>query len=157
MIEHLPQAMASLNTASQVISSLIGLRDFAKHATQLNELHSNIIKANSIIISEQQAHLALTAKIEELEKECMRLKNWSADKERYARKQVAYGVFAYLENESMERLEESHKLCCNCFDNTIQSTLQQQYTRQDNYTLVCPKGCPPLKFRRYKEDGEAGE
>jgi hypothetical protein len=152
MIEHLPQAMASLNAASTMLSSLVGLRDFAKYATQLNELHSHIIKANTTIISEQQSHLALTAKIQELEKECMRLKNWSAEKERYSRKQIAYGIFAYLENDRVERVQESHKLCCNCFENTIHSTLQQQYTRQDNYTLVCPKGCPPLKFRMYKED-----
>ncbi len=149
MIEHLPQAMSSLNTASNILSALIGLRDFTKYATQLNELHGNIIKANSIIIAEQQAHLALSAEIEKLEKECMRLKDWNAEKERYTRKQIAYGVFAYLPNDAVGRLEETHKLCCNCFDNTIKSTLQQQFSRAENYSLVCPRGCPPLRFKRY--------
>ena len=151
MIEHLPQAMASLNAASTLISSLVGLRDFAKYATQLNELHGHIIKANTTIITEQQNHLALTAKIQELEKECMRLKNWSAEKERYARKQIANGVFAYLENDFMGNLQEAHKLCCNCFDKTIPSTLQQRQVNERgwHYHLICPNGCPSLEFRHY--------
>jgi len=151
MIEHLPQAMASLNAASQVISSLIGLRDFAKHATQLNELNGNIIKANSIIISEQQSHLALTAKIQELEKECMRLKDWNAEKERYSRKQISEGVFAYLENEPVIPLQETHKLCCNCFDKGTKSTLQQKKVieRGHFYHLICSNGCQPLIFYSY--------
>ena len=125
---------------------------FAKYATQLNELHGHIIKACTTIIAEQQSHFALTAKIQELENECVRLKNWSTEKERYSRQQIASGIFAYLENDRVGCTQESHKLCCNCFDNTIHSTLQQQYTRAENYSLVCPKGCPPLKFRMYKED-----
>lgn len=151
MIEHLPQAMASLNAASNMISALVGLRDFAKYATQLNELHSHIIKANTTIISEQQSHLAMTARIQELEKECMRLKDWSAEKERYSRKQIANGVFAYIENESVEPLQNAHKLCCNCFNKTIQSTLQQEHKCDDgwHYLLVCPNGCPTLRFRHY--------
>lgn len=151
MIEHLPQAMASLNAASTLISSLVGLRDFAKYATQLNELHGHIIKANTTIISEQQAHLALTMKIQELEKECMRLKDWSAEKERYSRKQVSEGVFAYLENESMTQLQETHKFCCNCFDKGLKSTLQQKQVADRGwfYHLICPNGCPPLIFSSY--------
>ncbi len=153
MIEHLPQAMTSLNAASNILSALIGLRDFAKYATQLNELHSNIIKANSIIISEQQAHLELTAKIQELEKECMRLKDWSTEKERYTRKQIARGIFAFAENDSMAPLQETHKFCCNCFEKTIKSTLQQGSDLRDGLgrikTLICPNGCPPLEFRNY--------
>ncbi|ABQ26446.1 hypothetical protein [Geotalea uraniireducens] len=153
MIEHLPQAMASLNAASTMISSLIGLRDFAKYATQLNELHGHIIKANTTIISEQQSHFALSAKIQELEKECMRLKDWSAEKERYSRQQIADGVFAYVENEPVAPLQEKHKLCCDCFDKNIKSTLQQKQIidRGWHLQLTCSNGCQPLVFRDYKD------
>lgn len=153
MVEYLPQAMASLNAASPMISSLIGLRDFAKYATQLNELHGHIIKANTTIISEQQSHFALTAKIQELEKECMRLKDWSAKKEGYTRKQISDGVFAYVENNSVAPLKERHKMCCDCFDKTIPSTLQQFNIPEGRYIgLSCHNGCPSLKFRQYKDE-----
>lgn len=151
MIEYLPQAMASLNAASKMISALVEMRDFAKYATQLNELHSHIIKANTTIIAEQQSHLALTAKIQELEKECVRLKDWSAEKERYSRKQIANGIFAYLENDFVGNFQEAHKLCCNCFHKSIPSTLQQESAQFESMyrLLVCPNGCPPLKFKYY--------
>ena len=144
MIEYLPQAMVSLNAASTMLSSLVGIRDFAKYATQLNELHGHIIKANTTIIAEQQSHLALTTKIQELEKECVRLKNWSTEKERYSRQHIAYGIFAYLENDRVGRTQESHKLCCNCFEDTIHSTLQQQYTRADQGSQFLY--CEPFLF-----------
>ena len=153
MIENLPQAMTSLNAATTIISSLIGLRDFAKYATQLNELHGHIIKANTTIIADKQENLALIAKIQDLEKECMRLKDWNGEKERYTRKQIARGIFAYVENDSVESLQDTHKYCCNCLDKTIKSTLQQGSVLREGLgrikTLICPNGCPTLEFRSY--------
>jgi hypothetical protein len=153
MIENMPPAMASLNAATTIISSLIGLRDFAKYATQLHELHGHIIKANTTIIADKQAQLVLETRIQEFEKECARLKDWSAEKERYTRKQIATGIFAYIEKDTVAPLQETHKFCCNCFDKTIPSTLQQGSELKDGMgrvrTLICPNGCPPLVIKSY--------
>ena len=151
MIEYLPQALSSLGAATNIISNLLSLRDFSKHAAQLTELQTYIIKANSMIISEQNEHSLLSAKIQELEKENMHLKDWGAEKEKYERRQIATGVFAYVEKNLMDNLENTHKLCCNCFDKTIKSTLQQQWTHSRPFMrlLICPNGCPTLEFDQY--------
>lgn len=106
-----------------------------------------------MIISEQQDHSLLTTKINELEKECMRLKDWSAEKENYKREQIATGVFAYIEKNYMGKLENAHKLCCNCFDKTIKSTLQEDATPRAHWIrhLICPNGCPNLIITNYIE------
>ncbi len=150
MIEYIPQALSSLGAATNIISNLLSLRDFSKHASQLTELQRHIIQANSMIISEQQNYSLLTAKIQELEKETMRLKDWSAEKQNYTRKQITKGVFAYVENNFVGNFEEAHKLCCNCFEKTIKSTLQQDSTPRTMWKLhlVCPNGCPPLVFEQ---------
>ncbi len=96
MIEYMPAALSSLSAASNIISGLIKLRDFSQYAATFTDLQSHIIQANSHIISEQQAHSLLTTKVQELEKECMRLKDWSAEKDQYERRQIAPGVFAYI-------------------------------------------------------------
>lgn len=152
MIESVPAALSSLSAASNIISGLIKLRDFTKHAATLSDLQSCIVEANSHIIAEQQAHSALSAKIDELEKETMRLKNWDAEREKYTRREIATGVFAYVDNGIMEKLENAHKYCCNCFDNYKKSTLQQFHIDVGRKTgLSCHNGCPDLVFRIYKD------
>ncbi len=147
MIEYLPQALSSLNAATSVLSSFLNLRDFTKHAGEIAQLQGHIIQANSLIISAQNEHSSLTTKIQELEKECMRLKDWSTEKANYERREIGNGVFAYIEKNYVGMAEKAHKLCCNCFDNkNIRSTLQQSIEPQRNVSLVCPNGCPKIVF-----------
>jgi hypothetical protein len=155
MIEYMPAALSSLSTASNIISGLIKLRDFSKHAAELTELQSHIIQANGHIISEQQAHSALTAKIEELEKEVVRLKNWDAERQKYSRREIATGVFAYVENDFVGKLQNAHKFCCNCFDNYKKSTLQHFHIDVGRKIgLSCHNRCPDLVFHSYKDNTE---
>lgn len=153
MIEYLPQALASLGAAANIVSSLVSLRDFSQYAVQFTQLQGHIIQANSHILSEQAAHTLLTTKIQELEKEIMRLKDWSAEKEHYSKREISNGIFAYIENSFMGELEHAHKLCCHCFDKTIKSTLQQRdmfVPKQGRIrSLICPNGCPDLMFHGY--------
>jgi len=153
MIEYLPQALSSLGAATTIISSFLDLRDFTKHAGDITQLQSHIIQANSLIISAQDTQSSLTAKIQELEKECVRLKDWSTEKKNYSMKQIAPGNFAYVEHGPMTSFGDAHKLCCNCFNKTIKSTLQQGQikTHARMTTLVCPNGCPELQFRDYND------
>ncbi len=67
----------------------------------------------------------LTSKIDKLEKETVRLKDWSAEKNQYEIRQISTGVFAYLAKKHMGEAKNAHKLYCNCFDKTIKATLQQ--------------------------------
>jgi hypothetical protein len=153
MLEYIPLALASLKNAKDISSSLLELRDFQKYATKLIELQNHIIKANSMVLSEQDARFLMASKIQELENECMRLKDWSADKEKYVRRNIGFGNFAYVEICHKGELQEAHKLCCNCFDKTVKSTLQQTYGHSRSIILTCPNGCPSLEFYYYMDQG----
>src|SRR3990167_10052318 len=145
MIEYIPQALSSLSAATKIISSLLSLQDFSKYAPRLNELLSSIIKANEMIITAQQHESSLTAKIQELEKEAVRLKDWNAEKENYSLQQIAHGVFARVEKKGMNDFQSAHKLCCNCFNKSIPSTLQQQKKRGEggwHFLLIFPNVFP---------------
>lgn len=151
MIEYLPQALSSLQSATQIVSTLLSLRDFSKHAGDLIQLQSHIIKANEMIISTQNQHSSLMARIHDLEYECMHLKDWGAEKKHYSCKQIAPGVFAYITNSFAGQFQDAHKLCCNCFDKSIRSTLQQNHEKRERrlIKLVCPNGCPEIIFSHY--------
>lgn len=150
MIEYISQALSSLNAAKNIISTIQELRDFNKITTATMDLKGCIIQAYDHIISEKERVLSLQERISELEKECARLKDWSAEKEKYTRRQIALGVFAEIDKNYNGLLRESHKLCCNCFEKNIPSTLQRNQHKH-GYFLVCPNGCPPLEFREYMD------
>jgi hypothetical protein len=151
MLEYLSQAITSLTAAKNIATTLLELRDFDKLTTATIELKGHLVQTYDHIISEKERVLTLQAKISELEKECIRLKDWSTEKEQYTRKQIANGVFAYIENNFKGDFQGAHKLCCNCFNKTVKSTLQQGIKRTHIrlITLVCPNGCPELEFISY--------
>ena len=152
MFEYIPLAISSITTAKNIATTILELRDFDKIATATMELKGCLIQTYDFIISEKDRSLTLQTRISELEKECNRLKDWSTEKEKYSRMEIATGVFAYIENNFVGNTENAHKYCCNCFDKTIKSTLQQGDIIKSSFglrKLVCPNGCPPLELRKY--------
>jgi hypothetical protein len=150
MIEYLPQALASLSTALNIGKSLVEIRDSAKLQEAVIQFNSAIIDAQSKIMESQNVQAAYKDKINELEKECMRLKNWETEREKYTRKEIATGVFVYIENNFVGKFQNAHKFCCDCFDNYKKSTLQQFHITQGRKIgLSCHNKCPDLVFRHY--------
>ena len=130
-------------------SAIANATDAAKRQAQLVEFQKVAIQANATIAELQNSKSALLADKQELEKECMRLNDWSAEKQNYTRRQIGEGVFAYVENSPVESLQAAHKLCCNYFSKTLQSTLQQTREQTRMVGLECPNGCPKLVFTHY--------
>lgn len=152
MIEYLPQAMSSLSTALNIGKTLVEIRDSAKLQEAVIQFNGAIIDAQSKIMASQEERTTLTRKVDELEKECMRLKNWEGEREKYSRKELSTGVFAYIENNHVGKLQNAHKYCCNCFDNYRKSTLQQYQAMPGcKVGLSCHNKCPDLIFFNYKD------
>jgi hypothetical protein len=150
MIEYLPQALSCLDTALTIGRSLIGIRDTVKRQDELVKFNNAIVEVQTKIISAQRNESALLTEVDELKKEIMRLKDWSASKAHYSCKQVGEGVSAYVQNEAVQSFETARKLCCNCFDNKqLMSTLQQSREPGRMKGLACPNGCPKIVFTHY--------
>ena len=149
MMTEIQSALELSNKVKGIISSFIEMRDFAKFTPQLNSLNSEIINLHGLIRTIQEREYSLSSEIEELRKENVRLKEWAINKEEYKRTQIATGVFAYIRKDAVGNFDEINKYCCNCFDKTIPSTLQQTREPQRMIGLVCPNGCPKLEFTHY--------
>lgn len=126
-------------------------------------------KRNALLIDFQQATISAFGQLAALqmenarlqseklaaEQECMRLKDWSADKVGYSTRQVADGVFAEVKNDHSGDLQAAHKLCTNCFSKSVKSLLQQSVEMPARggrgLSLSCPNGCPKLNFHYYLE------
>ena len=160
MIEYLPQALSSLNSVLSIFKTVGDALKQSGGTTNTQEgiveATSTLLDAKSKIISAQEEYSSLSSEIDKLKQDCMRLKDWKTEREHYTRNQIAPGVFAYIENGIVESLQDAHKYCCNCFDKTIKSTLQQRTKPIGGYkmvkALVCPNGCPDLEFLEYSEN-----
>jgi len=156
MVPYFNLALTSLNTAMGLGKTLLDIRDFAKAQETLIEFNKAIIDAQSQIMAAQNEQSSLKQQVDELKQECMRLKDWGSEREQYIRKEIAPGAFAYIPKDHMGRLENAHKLCCNCFDQQKKSTLQQYDVTGTRYkALACHNKCPEIKFRYYMDVLEA--
>lgn len=148
-MEELKIAIAHLSAAKNIAASFLAIRDFNKYAPQINDLLSKLINANETIMSIRQREASLSAKINELEKEVIRLKDWKDKKEEYERIQIASGFFAQIATNYKGDFESVHKLCDNCFNKNIEAPLQQTIGQIKKRKLLCPNGCPSVEFQFY--------
>lgn len=146
MIEYLPQAIVSLNAASSIAKSMLELRDFSQINSKVIELQGEIISAQDKVLSSQKEQNLLLEKIQELETECTHLKDWNVEKGLYELKEVASGVFAYIEKNYKGPLQSANKLCVNCFDQRTKSILQHESLAN---LLMCPRCAWMITVEKY--------
>ena len=97
-----------------------------------------LIDIQRYVVEAQQGLSASLTKIDELEKEIVRLEDWSANKERYELADTGQGSLAYRLKEGVEPPEPSHWICPQCYEDGKKSILKQEMLpvgRAD--TLVC--------------------
>jgi len=90
-------------------------------------LQEKIADAREALSAAQEAQAASLKRIDELEQEIVRLKDWEADKQRYELKALDTGAFAYKPKPGMENGEPPHWACANCYkERKVISILQEQ-------------------------------
>ena len=155
MIEYIPQALSSLSATLNIGKALVIARDVTERQELISQFNSAIIDTQAKLMAAQSEQAALSTKINELEQECMRLKDWKAEREKYSRKEIAPGVFAYIANGFVGEFQNAHKYCCNCFDSYKKSTLQQFHIKAVKMGrqkgLSCHNNCPDLIFYNYTQ------
>ncbi len=149
MIEYIPQALTSLSHAANLTKVIREIKDSSAVNPKLIELENLLIETNRHVLAAQAEGLSLLRKVDDLEKECVRLRDWFTERENLESKEIGDGVFAYVHKENMQAFQSAHKLCCGCFNKTVKSTLQQSREPQRMIGLVCPNGCPKIVFTHY--------
>lgn len=125
------------------LGSLKTLKDIAKGLKSINDAtvrNAAIIDLQETILAAQMEQSALIEQVGQLEKEVTRLKEWDADKKRYALGEVAPGAFAYVLKRSKANGEPTHALCANCYERGEKAHLHNNGNPviYDN-ALVCHK------------------
>ena len=145
--------LSGIATLGKTVADIAASNDATQRNALLIEFQKALIQNQTLIATEQIKNASLASRNQELEQQIVRLKDWSAEKEMYERRQVAPGVFAQIEKGFVGDMQSAHKLCCNCFDKAIPSTLQSNQISDPKtgrtVKLACSNGCPPIVFRHY--------
>ena len=120
---------AGLSSAKTLMDIAKGL-NAANTQAQVNEvkiaLQEKIMDVLHALSVASTAEATSGEHVRQLEQEVMRLKDWEAEKERYELKAVDLGTFAYMPKPGMEKGEDAHWLCTNCFEHGKRSVMQYQ-------------------------------
>lgn len=138
MIAEISAGFSSLKAAKDIVQAMNGVHS----AVQINEvklnLQSLILEAQQSLFVAQEEQAQATKKIEKLEQEIARFKDWEVEKRRYQLEDTGQGSLAYrLKSEALTD-EPVHWICPSCYQNGKKSILKHETLavgRTD--TLVC--------------------
>jgi len=120
------EALAAFSGLIGLAEKLASAKSAAERNSALIEFQKALIGAQGITMSLQAENRSLLAAHDELEKQVVRLKDWSAEREQYELRMVAPGVFCQVAKGAVGHPEAMHKYCATCFEDRIKSILQTE-------------------------------
>lgn len=118
MVAEVFAGLGAIKTAFDIAKGLKDIDDTARRNAAVIELQEKILAA-------QQAQSALVERVRDLEEEVTRLKDFSAEMDRYELTEIAPGIMALSIKETMRNGEPFHRICANCAANGKKFFLQQ--------------------------------
>ena len=126
MIDQLSAAYASAKAALDIAQGIQSLNTETKVNQAVIDIQRHVIDAQRGLMDAEQIHTGLLKKIEALEAEIMRMKDWSAEQERYELADTGQGSFAYRIKPGMENGEPPHWICPNCYQDGKKSIMKEE-------------------------------
>ena len=132
-------ALSSFKTLTDIAQSFLQVRDTTLIQGKVVELQSAIIGAQNETMAIQAAQAPLLARVDKLEKEIVRFKDWEGEKQRYHLKELVVGVLAYAMKSEAANSEPPHYICPNCYNQGKKSILQRTVPGSvRTLSLKCP-------------------
>ena len=150
--------LASAKAAYDIAKGINALKNEVDRNQAVSKILEVLIAVQTDALSMQEKHSLLTTKIQELEKECDRLKDWQAEKERYKLKEIAPGLFARIEKGLVGNLQSAHKFCATCFEQNSKALLQQEKIKVGRrLSLTCHRCKSKVIFDSYLKHSDKSE
>jgi hypothetical protein len=124
------------------VSAFKTMLDTAKALTEMRDESTRLDASLNLrrqLSDAMEAYESLKSEKAALEAECVRLRDWTADKQRYELKEHGYNrILAYALKEGEQHGEPQHSLCPACFLQSKPSILQpESYSLGRAKALVC--------------------
>lgn len=138
-------ALGALQSASNIIKTLAGLRNEGERSAKLIELQNQIVAAQTSAIQATSAQSSLIDRVHELEAQIAQMETWSAEKQRYELKTVSAGAFAYALKADASGAEPAHYICQPCYEKGKKRILQFNPSAMIDVGIPNTLKCPECK------------
>ena len=139
MIDTIGAAFHGIKGALDIAQGWQSLKTETAVNTALVTIQRSLLEALRALNDAEARHTADIAQITALEQEIVRLKDWSAEKEKYQLVTIDHTSFAYMPKIGMENGQPAHWLCTNCFEHGRRSLMQHKGTSGES--LYCCNAC----------------
>lgn len=140
MIESIQVGFQAIQGGLNIAQGIQSLKTETAVNQAVIDIQRSLLDAQKGLNEAEARHSSDLARIDELEQETMRLKDWSTERERYELIGIRGGAFAYMPKAGMENGEPAHWLCTNCFEHGQKSIMQnkgQQRAGSGDETYGC--------------------
>ena len=134
-------AISSLQAASEIAKTFIGLRDTTTIQAKTIELQKVILDAQSSALRAQSEQSSFLERIRQLEKKVAEVEAWNTEKQKYQLTEVGAGQFVYTLKEQTGSTEPQHMLCANCYNHNEKSILQTEIRYPGRHTVFFCQNC----------------
>jgi hypothetical protein len=130
-------AATGLQSAGQIVKSLVGLKVSSEVQAKVIELQAVIMAAQGDALAAQSDQFALLERIRSLEAEVAKAKAWDTEKDRYKLQEFPTGALAYVLKPDASDGEPSHRVCPKCYNEGHKSLLQVKTRRSGGERVEC--------------------
>lgn len=123
MIESIQLAFGAVKGGLDIAQGFQSLKTEAAINQAIIDIQRSLLEAQRGLNEADTRHAADLKRIDELEQEIVRLKDWSAERVRYEAVSIYLGTIAYMPKLGMEDGKPPHWLCANCFERGLKSFL----------------------------------
>lgn len=126
LIAEISAGLGSLKAAKDILQAMNGMQSAAAVNDVKLTLQGHLLDAHQGLFAAQEVQTAASRRIADLEQEIVRLKDWTAEKQRYQLHDVGRGAMTYVPKPGMENGEPPHWLCAKCFNQGQKSFMQNR-------------------------------
>jgi Zn finger protein HypA/HybF involved in hydrogenase expression len=138
MIDAINGMINGLKTAAEIVQGLLTLKIDSAVSAKATELNGVISDLRHKLFTIQTDHSTVLSRINALEAEIVRLKNWDEEKKNYELNELARDSFAYRVKPSMQGAEPPHNICPECYQQNVKSILQKHVSSGGARAFICP-------------------
>lgn len=124
MIAEIQAGYAGTKAALDIAKGVLSLKSETDRNQAVIEIQRHVMEAHRALFAAEQEYAVSLKRIDALEAEIARMKDWSGEMGRYEARNVSRGAMVYMLKMGMENGEEPHWLCANCFTDRRKSFLQ---------------------------------
>ena len=123
MLAEITAGVSSLKTAFDITKGILDISNSADIKSAVTAIQQELINAQQSAIEANSREAALVKTIDKLEAQIAGFEAWDAEKQRHKLEQLPPGILMYGLRPGMENGEPSHKICANCYNQSVKSLL----------------------------------